>query len=135
MNLPNYFLADLPPEAVLSPALLTEACQTLKRNRELYLAGRSTEQLVKVLSDVAEAWRKPDNTFRHLALEIGPAETGFSIATLKRGLDAFFRQITRDNLQALLAQDLGADSCHASLVMCHDPGQSSAAPRHFWRGP
>ena len=133
--MPNYFLADLPPEAVLSPALLTEACQTLKRNRELYLAGRSTEQLVKVLSDVAEAWQKPDNTFRHLALEIGPAETGFSIATLKRGLDAFFRQITRDNLQALLAQDLGADSCHASLVTCHDSGHSSAATRHFWRGP
>ncbi len=77
MNLPNYFLADLPPEAVLSPALLTEACQTLKRNRELYLAGRSTEQLVKVLSDVAEAWRKPDNTFRHLALEIGPGGNRF----------------------------------------------------------
>ncbi len=55
MNLPNYFLADLPPEATLSPAMLTEACQTLKRNREHYLAGRSTEQLVKVLSEVAEA--------------------------------------------------------------------------------
>ena len=56
MNLPNYFLADLPPEATLSPAMITEACQTLKRNRERYLAGRSTEQLVKVLSDVAESW-------------------------------------------------------------------------------
>ena len=47
MNLPNYFLADLPPEATLSPAMMAEACQTLKRNRERYLAGRSTEQLVK----------------------------------------------------------------------------------------
>ena len=45
MNLPNYFLADLPPEATLSPAMITEACQTLKRNREHYLAQRSTEQL------------------------------------------------------------------------------------------
>jgi len=25
MILPNYFLADLPPEAVLSPAMVTEA--------------------------------------------------------------------------------------------------------------
>jgi hypothetical protein len=40
MNLPNYFLADLPPEATLSAAMITEACQTLKRNREHYLAGR-----------------------------------------------------------------------------------------------
>ncbi|HLX94383.1 MAG TPA: hypothetical protein VKU37_01425, partial [Verrucomicrobiae bacterium] len=86
MNLPNYYFVDLPPEATLSPVLLTEACQTLKRNRERYLAGRSTEQIVNVLSDVAEAWRKPDNPFRRLALELGPTETGFSMATLKRGL-------------------------------------------------
>ena len=53
MILPNYFLADLPPEATLSPTMITEACQTLKRNRERYLAGRSTEQLIITLSDVA----------------------------------------------------------------------------------
>jgi hypothetical protein len=128
MNLPNYFLADLPPEATLSPAMLSEACQTLKRNRERYLAGRSTEQLVKVLSDVAAAWRQPDNTFRKLALELGPAETGFSTETLKRGLDNFFRQINPDNLQALLNQDLGLDSCHVSRVTSHNS-------RHLWSGP
>jgi Acyl-CoA reductase (LuxC) len=107
LNLPNYFLADLPPEATLSPAMLAEACQTLKRNRERYLAGRSTQQLVKVLSDVAAAWRQPDNTFRKLALELGPAETGFSVETLKRGLDGFFRQMARENLDAMLVQELG----------------------------
>lgn len=107
MNLPNYFLVDLPREATLSPVMLAEACQTLKRNRERYLAGRSTERIVNVLSDVAEAWLRPDNTFRKLALELGPAETGFSIPTLKRGLDDFFRLITRDNLHALLVQELG----------------------------
>ncbi|HEV2434799.1 MAG TPA: acyl-CoA reductase [Verrucomicrobiae bacterium] len=107
MNLPNYFLADLPLEATLSPTMLAEACQTLKRNRERYLAGRSTEQLVKVLSDVAAAWRQPDNTFRKLALELGPAETGFSVETLKRGLDGFLGHMTRENLQALLVQELG----------------------------
>ena len=53
MNLPNYFLADLPPEAELSPSTITEACRTLKRNREHYLAGRSTSQLVKVIASVA----------------------------------------------------------------------------------
>ena len=107
MNLPNYFLADLPPEATLSPAMLTEACQTLKRNRERYLAARSTEQLVRVLTDVAEGWLKPDNTFRKLALELGPAETHFSRGTLQHGLDDFFKQITRDNLHALLVQEVG----------------------------
>jgi hypothetical protein len=107
MNLPNYFLADLPPEATLSPMMITEACQTLKRNREHYLAARSTDGLVKILDEVAESWRQPDNPFRKLALESGPAKTGFSRATLAKGLDNFFGQLTRENLHALLAQEFG----------------------------
>ena len=107
MNLPNYFLADLPPEAVLSPAMVAEACRTLKRNRAQYLAQRSTDSLVGVLCDVAEAWLKPDNAFRRLALESGPEKTGFSQATLQKGLDNFFHQFTPENFHALLAQELG----------------------------
>jgi Acyl-CoA reductase (LuxC) len=107
VNLPNYFLADLPPEAVLSSTMIVEACQTLKRNRERYLAGRSTESLVKTLSRVADAWLEPDNSFRKHALELGPAQTGFSRETLTRGLDNFFSQLTRDNFQALLVQEFG----------------------------
>lgn len=56
MNLPNYFLADLPPEATLTAAMITEACQTLKRNRSKYLAGRSTHDLIGVIAEVAESW-------------------------------------------------------------------------------
>jgi len=107
MNLPNYFLADLPPEAELTPKMIGEACQTLKRNREQYLAGRSTQSLVNALSGTAENWLEPDYPFRRLALEEGPAATGFSRATLAAGLDAFFKQLTRENLHALLLQDLG----------------------------
>ena len=66
VNLPNYFLADLPPEAVLSPAVITEACQTLKRNREHYLAHRTTHQLIEVLAEVARGWLQTDNRFRNL---------------------------------------------------------------------
>ena len=107
MNLPNYFLADLPPEAVLSPAMIAEACQTLKRNRERYLAGRSTDNLVKILSDVADGWLQAENPFRKLALELGPAQTGFPRETLVRGLDNFFSQLTREYFQALLVQEFG----------------------------
>jgi hypothetical protein len=107
VNLPNYFLADLPPEAVLSPAIIAEACQTLKRNRERYLLNRSTESLIKVLSDVADGWLEAENKFRKLALELGPAQTGFSRETLARGLDNFFKQLTRDNFHALLVQEFG----------------------------
>jgi hypothetical protein len=107
VNLPNYFLADLPPEATLSPAMVTEACRTLKRNRAQYLARRSTDSFVGVLCEVAEAWLKPDNTFRRLALESGPGKTGFSRATLQKGLDNFFHQFTPENFHALLVQELG----------------------------
>ncbi len=107
MNLPNYFLADLPPEATLSPAMIAEACQTLKRNRERYLQNRSTESLIKVLSDVADCWLEAENKFRKFALELGPAQTGFSRETLARGLDNFFKQLTRENFHALLVHEFG----------------------------
>jgi hypothetical protein len=107
MNLPNYFLADLPPEATFTPPMISEACQALKKNREQYLASRTTLHLLKVLSATAEAWLDADFPFRRYALEHGPAATGFSAATLARGLDAFFNQLTHDQLKALLVQELG----------------------------
>jgi hypothetical protein len=133
--------------------MITEACQTLKRNRERYLASRSTEQLIQTLSDVAEGWLQPENRFRKLALEhagvqasacssdtlkrelqqggvLGPA---FSRATLEKGLDNFFRQLTTENLEALLEQELGdAISVTGEAVVTH---HASRIRRHFWRGP
>lgn len=118
MNLPDYFLADLPPEAALSPKVIVEACDVLKRNREKFLLPRSTYDLVTILCDVAADWLRPENPFRRLALEKATAQTGFSQAVLARGLDDFFRQFTPANFQALLVQDLGP----------RDSG-------HLWHGP
>src|SRR5580765_2656283 len=102
MSLPNYFLADLPAEADLSPTMVTEACHTLRRNREKYLAGRSTENLIRTLCKLGEEWLQPEFSFRKLALEQGPEETGFSAATLGNGLDSFFKQLTKENFEALM---------------------------------
>jgi hypothetical protein len=107
MNLPDYFLADLPPEATLSPLMILEACRTLKRNREQYLTPRSTERIISVLSATAEEWLQEEYPFRRLALERGPAATGFPRATLAHGLDSFFRELTAENLRALVLQELG----------------------------
>ncbi len=107
MNLPNYFLADLPPEAVLTGPLIAEACQTLKRNRVQFLAQRSTTAIIRVLCEVAENWQKKTNPFRLMALEEGPQQTGFSRHTLERGIDYFFSQLTEENLETLLGQELG----------------------------
>jgi hypothetical protein len=107
VNLPNYFLVDLPPEAQLSASMLTEACQTLKRNRTQFLAHRTTQGMVEVFCHLAKSWLQPDNPFRLLALEQGPSATGFSRATLAAGLDTFFKQLSPANFQALLDQELG----------------------------
>lgn len=131
MNLPNYFLADLPPGATLTAAMVTDACQALKRNREQYLASRSTQSLVELLCGVAENWLAPENPFRNVALEQGPAATGFSRGTLASGLDAFFKQFTPENFRALMAQELG----NANYVR-EDSRHPSPATRHsFWHGP
>jgi len=134
MALPNYFLADLPPDAALSPAMITEACQTLKRNRAQYLASRPTDSLVRLLGAVGESWLKPDNAFRRLALEgSGPAEAGFSRGTLQKGLDHFFRQLTPDNFRALLEQDLGHAGCLDQFVAL--PGEKNSGRAVLAVGP
>src|SRR5882672_3761047 len=107
MNLPNFFFADLPPEATLSPAMIAAACDTLKRNRVKYLLPRKTEDIVKILCEVAAEWLHPENRFRKLALELGPAATGFSKPILEKGLNGFFRQFTPENFHALLEQEFG----------------------------
>jgi hypothetical protein len=127
VNLPNYFLADLPPEATLSPAMILEACQTLKHNRERYLAGRSTQSLVTILSSVASNWLDPEYPFRKLALEQGPSATGFSSVTLANGLEAFFRQLTPDAFNALLEQDLGNANRLDLMVTSETPNRSARA--------
>ncbi len=133
MNLPNFYLADLPPEATLSPKMIADACHMLRRNREQFLAARPTDEIVKILCAVAAEWQQPENKFRQLALELGPGQTGFAQATLARGLDEFFRRFTPENFTALLAQEFG-DAVNVTSDERQVTGEA-AAPRHFWRGP
>ena len=107
MNPPNFYFADLPSEATLSPTMIATACDTLKRNREKYLSSRKTNDIIKILREIAAEWLSPENKFRKLALELGPSETGFSKPILEKGLDNFFRQFSLENFQALLEQELG----------------------------
>lgn len=133
MNLPNYFFADLPPEATLTPAMLTDAGQTLKRNRETYLAPRPTRSLVQLLCGVAESWLQPEDPFRQLALALGPEQLGFSPPTLAAGLDKFFQQFTPENFDALLTQELG----HADRLdqLCASVVEQRTRRRALARGP
>jgi hypothetical protein len=131
--LPNYFLADLPPEAELTGGLITEACQTLKRNRRRFLEGRSTESLVRLLDGLARGWLSEDSCFRKMALAAGPAATGFSAPVLASGLDAFFKELTAANLESLLRQELG----HPRRLDNFYSGEDEHAPRRatLARGP
>src|SRR5271154_6084156 len=107
MNLPDFFLADLPPEATLSPAIITASCETLKRNRQKFLHSRSTPEMIGILCEVGAGWRSTGEPFRKLALEQGPAATGFSRPILEKGLDGFFENFTPAGFESLLAQELG----------------------------
>jgi hypothetical protein len=133
MNLPSYFLADLPSEAELTPALITEACQTLKRNGQKFLEERSTESIIRLLERLGLEWQSNDFHFRQMALEAGPAATGFSAEVLAAGLDQFFRQWTKENLEALLRQELG----HAQRLddFFHKEDEGHAARRAMALGP
>jgi len=106
-SLPDYFLADLPAEAALTPGLITEACQTLKRNRERYLENRTTESLIQRLDRLGRDWLDADYPFRRRALSAEASVTGFPAPVLATGLDSFFQQLTAANLEALLRQELG----------------------------
>jgi hypothetical protein len=130
-SLPNYFLADLPPEAELTAGLITEACQTLKRNRQRYLEGRSTDGLIGLLDGLARDWQSADYRFRRMALENGPAATGFSAPVLANGLDAFFKELTAANLERLLRQELG----HPRRLDNFYPGEDDSGRAALARGP
>jgi hypothetical protein len=123
MNLPNHFFADA-PDVPVTPELIVESCRHLRRHREKYLAAQPVETLIALLCEVAADWLKPDDKFRRLALEEGPAATGFSRATLARGLDGFFRPFTPENFRALLAQEFG-DARRLDGFMADAAGKSS----------
>jgi hypothetical protein len=133
MTLPNYFLADLPAEAALTPGLITEACQTLKRNRDRYLEERTTESLIHILDNLGAEWLEADYPFRQHALAAGPAATGFSAPVLAAGLDSFFKLLTAENLEGLLRQELGHPQRLDQFIAAdHERGASRAA---MARGP
>ncbi len=108
MDLPDYFIADLPDASTLTPKLITEAGETLKRNRERFLANRTTDTLITILAGLARDWLDPEFPFRKHVLEKGPEQTGFSRETIEAGLNDFFARITRENLERLVIQDLGS---------------------------
>src|SRR4051812_11968043 len=118
MNLPNFFIADLPPDALVTSQIVHDSCESLKRNRERYLARRSTESIIRTLCEVGQSWLDPTYRFRQLVLEQGPSAMGFSAKTLAAGIDGLFSTFTKENFQALILQDLGhlhrLDGLHAN---------------------
>ena len=108
MNLPNYFLADLPPEATLSPAMITEACQTLKRNRAHYLAARSTDGMVQ---SAGRAWRRAGWNRQYPSASCAGSRAGrnrfFRGDFGDRAWTIFSSNSRRENFQRLLRQEFG----------------------------
>ena len=131
MQLPGHFLADLPPEAKLTPAMVREACLTVKRNRLRHLLPSSTPALLGLLSECARQWLRESDPFRQLALAEGPEVTGFPAATLARGLDAFFSLLTEENLDELLVGELGDAAALDGLIATPGLGRSRRERVHL----
>ncbi len=106
-ELPDFFLTDLPREAALTPAIIADACETLRRNRLRYLRDRSTESLVATFGGLAEKWLDDRYPLRQLALAQGESRTQYPAAVIRRGLDELFSSLTKDGLERLILQDLG----------------------------
>jgi hypothetical protein len=132
MNLPGSFIADLPPEASLTPAMLAEACRALLRNRTQHLAGRPTESIIAILNDIGSNWLQPDYPFRRMALENASA-SGFPRQTILRGLDAFFEGLTAEQLHNLVVQEFGHAERLDTLVST--PGEQKAQLAAMATGP
>jgi hypothetical protein len=54
------------------------------------------------LSEVADGWLQPEIHSASSRWSLARSKTGFSRETLARGLDNFFKQLTRENFHALL---------------------------------
>jgi len=104
---PQYYLADLPKEARLTPELIAEACRGIRRNRDRCFRHKETGHLVRMLAELAGEWLDGSNTHRRRAVLEGPAHTGFSSETISEGLDRFFSGVTTDSLERLLDQEMG----------------------------
>jgi len=106
-ELPQCYLADLPPEAELTPNLIREAWLALERNREQHTANLTTQAVIRHLDDAARLWRPEDSSYMRLALALGCNQLGFSRQTLEQGLQQLFASITTPQLEAWVEQDLG----------------------------
>lgn len=133
MELPNYFFADLPDPGTLTPALVTDACHELKRNRARYLEPRSTESVIEVLAGLARDWLEPGFELRERALEEGQSRTGFSRQTIEAGLRRLFSGITRESLRELVKRDLGEAGLLDGFAI--EKGKSGGERASIARGP
>ncbi|MDA1274588.1 MAG: hypothetical protein O2960_11140 [Verrucomicrobia bacterium] len=107
LDLPHYFLADLPFGAEITHSMLSDACDTLIRNGENYLPEWTTEKLISMFDQLGHDWLNANFPHRKYALDQGPEVTGFSRQTLANGLDALFETLNRESLEELIIQDLG----------------------------
>jgi hypothetical protein len=133
MKLPDYFLADLPSEAPLSPQMVQEACLAIKRNQRQYLAEKSTARIIQVLAATAEDWLAENNPYRAIALRQGQVAAGFPPEVLAEGIQDFFRSITVKNLETLIRQDLGELERLDAMVSSRDEERNERAS--FARSP
>lgn len=88
---------------------VTTAARALGQARA-NLERRSDEEIVRALGSVLELWRDPDSTCRRELEAKLPDSTGFSVDTVRAGLDLGFAPWTARAFDRLVEDELGAIS-------------------------
>lgn len=106
-EIPKYFLADIANEVAMTPALISEACETLRHNRVRFLKSRKTPWMAELIASLAEDWLDPSFPLRNETLREGPSRTGIHPDLFEQGLDRFWESVSIEKLRSFLTAELG----------------------------
>ncbi|MBI1871007.1 MAG: hypothetical protein HYS07_07430 [Chlamydiae bacterium] len=88
----TYFTSERYPENI-KQRLLSTILQTLRKNRERYLAPLSTEKILSKLNQVVKHWLNLQSPIRQKAENLLTQTTGCSKEVISEGLDLAFNEV------------------------------------------
>jgi len=94
--------------AILTPALLDRALDTVLAARARALAGTTVADIIGRIVALAESWNNPSHPGRQQALDALPAVTGLSPAMIAETIPSLFAPYTADALHAFVRSEVGA---------------------------
>lgn len=92
---------------VLNGAKVREICDRLVHNRNTYMAGLRTSDVVERIDAAVQKWMDPDYPLRKLAERLLPAVTGYDAEMIRLQLKRYMRTFRKKELLRFLDEELG----------------------------